>query len=151
VHLLDADLARIIAYVRTVPQADGIAGKSEIRPVGRMILALGQFKSGPDSTVDLKSADIPVDAADPLARGRYLVMSACSECHGQDLAGREDAHSPPLSVAKGYSAEDFAKLMHDGTALGGRKTELMSPTAVARFSALNRDEVSAIHTFLQTL
>lgn len=150
VHLSDADLARIIAYVRSVPRADGITGKTEVRPIGRLIVALGDFKTGPESAAGLKSADIAVDPADPVSRGRYLVMSACSECHGQDLAGREVAHSPPLSVAKSYSAADFARLMHDGTALGGRRTELMSPTAEARFSALTADEVSAMYAFLQS-
>jgi mono/diheme cytochrome c family protein len=150
VHLSDADLARIIAYVRTVPPAGGIVGKTEVRPLGRMILAMGEFKTGPEAAAGTKSADVAVDPADPVSRGRYLVMNACSECHGQDLAGREVAHSPPLTIAKSYSADDFARLLRDGTALGGRRTELMSPTAVERFSALTPDEVSAIYEFLQT-
>lgn len=150
VHLSDADLARIIAYVRTVTPADGITEKSEVRPMGRMILAMGEFKTGPEATAGIRSADIALDPADRLSQGRYLVMNACSECHGQDLAGREVAHSPPLTIAKTYSAEDFTRLMRDGTALGGRQTELMSPTARERFSALTADEVSAIYAFLQS-
>ena len=150
VHLSDADLSRIIQYVRTVPQADGIREQTEVHPIGRMVVALGQFKAGPDAAAGIKSADIVVDPADVLSRGRYLVMNACSECHGQDLAGREVAHSPPLTIAKSYSEADFAKLMRDGVALGGRTTELMSPTAVARFSALTPDEVSSIYAFLQS-
>jgi mono/diheme cytochrome c family protein len=150
VHLSDADLARIIAYVRTVPKSGGIVGKTEVRPLGRLILAMGDFKTGPEAVAGVKSADIVVDPADPLSRGRYLVMNACSECHGQDLAGREVAHSPPLTIAKTYSADDFSRLMRDGTALGGRRTELMSPTAQERFSALTPDEVSAIYAFLQS-
>jgi mono/diheme cytochrome c family protein len=150
VHLSDADLARIIAYVRTVPKAGGIVGRTEVRPVGRLILAMGDFKTGPDAVAGVKSADIEVDPADPVSRGRYLVMNACSECHGQDLAGREVAHSPPLTIAKTYGADDFSRLMREGTALGGRRTELMSPTAVERFSALTPDEVSAIYAFLQS-
>ena len=150
VHLSDADLAKIIAWVRTVPQADGITEKTEVRPLGRMIVAMGEFKAGPDAAAPFKSADILVDPADTVSRGRYLVMNACSECHGQDLAGREVAHSPPLTIAKSYSEADFAKLLREGVALGGRTTELMSPTAVARFSALTPDEVSSIYAFLQS-
>lgn len=150
VNLSDADLSKIIAYVRSVPQAEGITEKTEVRPLGRMIMAMGKFTTGPDAAAPFKSADIDVDPADPVSRGRYLVMSACSECHGHDLNGREVAHSPPLSVAKAYSPEDFARLMHDGTAIGGRTTELMSPTAVARFSVLTPDEVSDMYAFLQS-
>lgn len=150
VHLSDTDLAKIIAYVRTVPQAEGITERTEVRPLGRVIAALGQFQDGPDAAAPFKSADILVDPADPVSLGRYLVMNACSECHGPDLAGREVAHSPPLTIAKGYSQAEFARLMHEGVALGGRTTELMSPTAVARFSALTPDEVAAMYAFLQS-
>jgi len=150
VHLSNADLARIIAYVRTVVPADGITEKSQVRPMGRLILAMGEFKTGPEGTAGVPSANVPLEPSDSLSLGRYLVMNACSECHGQDLAGREVAHSPPLTIAKSYSATDFARLMHDGIALGGRTTELMSPTARERFSALTADEVSAIYAFLQS-
>ena len=150
VHLTDADLARIIAYVRTIPRAAGITEKTEVRPLGRLIVAMGEFQTGPDAAAAFKSADVVVDPADPVSRGRYLVMNACSECHGQDLAGREAAHSPSLSIAKSYSEADFAKLMREGVALGGRKTELMSTTAVARFSVLSPDEVSDMYEFLQS-
>lgn len=151
VHLSDTDLARIIAYMRTVPPTDGITEKTEVRPIGRAILAFGQFKPGPEAAAEFRSADIQLGSGDAIGRGRYLVMNACSECHGQNLAGREDAHSPPLTIAKSYSFEAFSRLMHDGTALGGRRTELMSPTAVARFAAFTPDEVTSIHAFLQTL
>jgi mono/diheme cytochrome c family protein len=150
VHLSDADLAKIIAYVRTVPQADGITDRTEVRPLGRMIVAMGEFQAGPDAAAPFQSADILVDPADAVSRGRYLVMNACSECHGQDLGGREVAHSPPLTIAKTYSETEFAKLLREGVALGGRTTELMSPTAVARFSTLTPDEISSMYAFLQS-
>jgi cytochrome c553 len=150
VHLSDADLARIIAFVRSVPSAAGTTEETEIRPMGRLIIAMDKFRTGPMRAAGVASADIAVDPADPLTRGRYLVMNACSECHGQDLNGRQDAHSPSLAIAKSYSAEDFARLMREGTALGGRRTELMSPTSVARFASLSPDEISAMYAFLQS-
>lgn len=150
VHLSDADLARVIAWVRTVPKSDGIHEKTEVHPIGRLVVALGQFQNGADAAAPFKSADIDVDPADPVSRGRYFVMNACTECHGQNLEGREVAHSPPLTIAKSYSLADFEHLMHDGIALGNRKTELMTPTAVARFSAFTPDEVSDIYAFLQS-
>jgi mono/diheme cytochrome c family protein len=77
-------------------------------------------------------------------------MSSCSECHGQDLNGVPAAKSPPLLVAKGYSSEQFARLMHDGVGVGERTFELMTPTAKERFSFLTADEVAAIYTYLQS-
>ena len=40
--------------------------------------------------------------------------------------------------------------MHEGIALGGRQYELMSPTALARFSVLTPEETTAIYEFLQS-
>jgi mono/diheme cytochrome c family protein len=76
-------------------------------------------------------------------------MSFCSECHGQNLQGRPEAKSPALVIAKGYSQEQFARLLHEGVGLGDRTFELMTPTAKSRFSHLTPEEVQAIHTYLQ--
>ena len=150
-HLSDQDVARIIAWVRTVPEGQGVTGKTEVRPVGRMIIAKGDFKSGPEHVHALGSGDRAVDQSTPVGRGRYLVMNLCSECHGQDLNGRPEAHNAPaLSVVKAYSVEQFGRLMHDGIALGDRQLELMSDTARARFSVLTADETAAMYEFLQS-
>ena len=60
-HLSDEDLARVIAWVRSVPATEGITGKTEVRLVGRFIIATGQFKSAAE---EIQSA-----TADAAARG----------------------------------------------------------------------------------
>jgi cytochrome c553 len=75
-------------------------------------------------------------------------MNACSECHGQDLKGVPMAKAPSLVAVKGYSAEQFARLMHDGVGIGEREFELMTPTAKARFSHFTPEEVELVRTFL---
>jgi cytochrome c553 len=149
-HLADEDLARIIAYVRSVPQANGTIEKTEIRPIGRMIIAKGDFKSAARAIEQLPPASTSFDSANPLSHGRYLVVNLCSECHGQDLEGLPMANSPSLAVAKGYSLDQFSQLMHDGLGPGNRTFGLMTPTSKARFSHLRRDEISAMHAYLQS-
>jgi cytochrome c553 len=149
-HLNDQDLGRVIAFVRSVPPTPGIAGKTEVRMVGRYILASGQFQSAAQMIEQAAPDVAPVSLSAQADRGRYLAMSACSECHGQDLNGNPAANAPPLVVAKGYSPDAFSRLMHEGVALGDRELELMSRTARARFSVLTPDETQAIHTFLQS-
>jgi cytochrome c553 len=149
-HMNDRDLARVIAFVRSMPVAQGVTGTTEIRPMGRLILAKGDFKSSARAIEELPPADTAVDMSDPVSRGRYLAMNFCSECHGQDLNGRPVAHAPSLAVAKGYSPEQFARLMHEGIGLGERQFELMTPTARARFSHFSAEEVAALHAFLQS-
>ena len=142
-HLHDVDLARIIAWVRTVPPSEGVTGKTRIHLMGRMIVTLDKFKSGARQIEEAEGAPLI-----PPGRGAYLVMNACSECHGQDLEGRPEAKAPSLMLAKGYSAEQFARLMRDGVGIGEREFELMTPTAKARFSHLTPDEVQAVYEFL---
>jgi cytochrome c553 len=146
-NLHDDDLARIVAWVRTVPASSGITEHTQIRLMGRFIVVMGKFKSAAQQIEDLSAAGPGVDMA---GRGAYLVMNLCSECHGQDLKGEPAAKAPSLAVAKGYSAESFARLMNEGIGLGDRTFELMTPTAKARFAHLKADEVDAIYAFLQS-
>lgn len=149
-HMSDADAARLIAYLRTVPAAPGTADRMEIRPLGRALIAADKFTTGPRAVAKMAPPVNSFDAADPVSHGKYLVMNLCTECHAQNLEGIPMAKSPPLSVAKSYSLEQFGRLMHDGVGLGERTFELMTPTSKARFSRLRADEVSAMHAYLQS-
>lgn len=146
----DEDMARVIAWVRSMPEVDGTTDKSQLRPLGRTVVALGQFKTSAREIEESPEAPMGFDAADPLSHGRYIAMNFCTECHGHDLNGIELAHSPPLTVAKGYSLEQFSRLMHDGVGAGDRTFELMTPTAKVRFSNFTTEEVSALHAYLQS-
>ena len=144
-HLHDQDVARIIAWVRTVPANDRVTEKTRIRLLGRVLITMARIKP-----IALQIEDAAGTPANPPGRGAYLVMNACSECHGQDLHGRPEAHAPSLVLIKGYTADDFARLMRDGVGTGAREFELMTPTAKARFSHLTADEVQAVYEFLQS-
>jgi mono/diheme cytochrome c family protein len=91
------------------------------------------------------------DTNDPLSRGRYLTMNYCSECHGQALEGVAPINAPALAVAKGYSLEQFTRLMHEGVGTAERQFKLMTPTSRARFIQLKPEEIAAMHAFLQSL
>jgi cytochrome c553 len=150
-HLDDQDLASLIAWLRTVPVTrDGVQEKTQVRIVGRVLLATGMIQAGAHAIETLPRASHEFDANDPVSRGRYLTMSFCSECHGQQLEGFEPIHAPPLTVAKGYSLDQFARLMHDGVPLGDRELRIMGPTSRARFANFTSDEIVAVHAFLQS-
>ena len=150
-HLGDEDLAQLIAFLRTVPAtAEGVQEKTQVRIIGRTLIAMGEFKTSALAIQTLPAAFNTFDAKDPESHGRYLTMNFCSECHGQNLEGFAPISAPPLDVVKGYSAEQFARLMHDGVALGDRRTKLMSPTSQVRFSQFTPDEVAAVYAFLRS-
>jgi cytochrome c553 len=151
-HLGEQDLARLIAWLRTVPATPaGIQEETEIRAIGRFLLAKGDFKTAAEAIKTLPPALDDVEFNDPVSRGRYLTMSFCSECHGQALEGFPPINAPPLAVAKAYSLEQFTRLLRDGTATGDRELKLMGPTSRVRFSLFAPDEIAAVHAFLQTL
>jgi cytochrome c553 len=150
-HLADEDLGRLIAYLRTVPAtAEGVQEKTQVRIIGRTLLAAGEFKPAALAIETLPPPANAVDAGDPLSMGRHLTMSFCSECHGQSLEGFAPINAPPLIVAKGYSIEAFSKLMHDGVPMGDRELKLMGETSRVRFSNFTSEEVAAVHAYLQS-
>jgi cytochrome c553 len=150
-HLSDEDLGRLIAWLRTVPATpEGVQEKTEVRIIARALVAKGDLKTSALAIQELPPASPAFDANDPVSHGRYLAMSFCSECHGQSLEGFAPINSPPLTVAKGYSDTEFARLLHDGVAIGDRSLKLMGPTSKARFSSFSPAEVAAIYAFLQS-
>lgn len=150
-HLSDEDLARVIAWMRTVPANPvGIEEKTKVRLLGRLILAKGDLKLAAASIPSLPPAVRAFDAGDAASHGQYLVMNYCSECHGQDLNGFAPIKAPALVVAKGYSAEQFSRLMSEGVALGDRHLGIMKSVSIARFAHLRDDERAAVYAFLQS-
>ena len=150
-HLSDPDLARLIAFLRTVPvTTEGAREKTEVRVIGRALLAKGDIKPSALAIQTLPAPARAFDAGDPVSHGKYLTMSFCSECHGQSLEGFAPINAPPLEIAKGYSAEQFARLMHDGVPVGEQQLKLMGPTSQVRFAHFTPEEVAAIHAFLKS-
>ena len=146
-HLNDDDLGKIIAYVRSVPALDGVEPELTIRTLGRIGIVTDKFQ--PVATQIDASARIALpNHTDPLARGRYLVMTACTECHGAKLEGLDIVKAPSLLVAAAYSKNDFAKLMRTGVGVGDHKLGLMAEVAQMRFSAFTDAEVDAVRTYL---
>jgi mono/diheme cytochrome c family protein len=143
----DADLGRIIAYVRSVPPVPGRPREVRIGPLARLLFALGKFEpaAAEVSRAVALSASYP-SGHDPMARGAYLARTACTECHGLDLRGGDKA--PDLRIAAGYSRDAFAHLMRTGKGLGDRELPLMSRVARRRFSHFTDNEIGALHDYL---
>ena len=92
VELSDADLSRIIAFLRSLPPVAGPAPSLSLRPLGRAGLAIGKFKPAAQLIAETVP---PPDATDPeAAYGRYLARTTCAHCHGTSLRGNQE-HSPP--------------------------------------------------------
>lgn len=148
-HLTDDDLAAIIAYVRSLEPRGGPPAEVRLRAVGRLGVVAKQFRPGADEVSQLGPVDH--DASAPHARGRYLAMISCTECHGSRLQGSPDGFIPGLRMVAAYSPADFSRLMREGIAKGERELALMSQVARSRFFHFTDGEIEELHGYLVTL
>jgi len=111
--------------------------------------------------VSVPSIPIPTDAAS-IARGQYLVthVSACVECHGEDLGGKVVTDNvamgrlvaPNLTRGRGglgasFSDRDFVRALLHGVRPDGRSVTFM-PSADFRF---NEADLGAVIAYIKSV
>jgi mono/diheme cytochrome c family protein len=151
IRMRDADVADILAYLRSVPAVERRLPRVSMPWELRLDLALGRDAAMPaylDRVPALQRADDP-DLR--LARGEYIAMTTCNECHGFGLRADspwEDESAPDLIIIRAYDETAFRRLMREGIAIGDRELELMSPVARSRFAWFTDQEVADVYAFL---
>jgi mono/diheme cytochrome c family protein len=151
VTLTDADLRRILAFIKSLPTVEGPGPSISVGPLGRIGLVVGKFKTAAELiATDVPPAEAPGQEA---AFGRYLARTTCAPCHGSDLQGASNPEftSPSLQVVAAYSPAAFTELLRTGTALGGRTLPVMSPRARENLSYLTDAEITALYSYLHTM
>jgi mono/diheme cytochrome c family protein len=147
--LTDEDLGKILAYLRSVPPHPGPAPERRLGPIARVAFVAGKLRPAAELVREAASPTSTYQQdGDSTAAGGYLARTSCSECHGLDLRGGDNA--PDLRIAAGYSFEAFTDLMRSGTALGNRELPLMSRVARGRFSHFTDQELRDLYTYLVT-
>ena len=150
-EMTDADLGRIIAYLKSLPPVTGPGPSVSLGPIGRIGLVVGKFKTVTQLIAD---AVPPPEATNrEAAFGRYLARTTCAQCHGTSLRGdsNPDFTSPDLRVVAAYSPEAFAHLLRTGEPLGGRKLGEMRGWARNNLSHLTDLEVAALYSYLHAM
>lgn len=153
-HLRDEDVAALIAFLRSVPVADDPLPQSSLGWTLRWQIATGQETHMVDWVADVPPLRIDPEAQPALARGEYLAMTTCNECHGLDLRGAvfPGDVTPDLAIVSAYPEEDFRRLLTQGVGIGGRKDlGLMSDVAKTRFAHLTDQEFADLRAFLLTI
>jgi cytochrome c553 len=151
VALTDADVARIIALLRSLPPLPGPAPHVSLGPLGRIGVVAGKLKTAAQRAAESAA---PPEATTPEAQlGRYVARTVCGECHGPDLHGDSNPEftSPDLAVVAAYTPEAFSQLLRSGIALGGRELGLMSRESRNNLSQLTDAEISALYGYLHAL
>lgn len=150
-RLTDEDVGLVVAGIRGQPRGGGRTPPISVGPLGRLGIATGNFTSGPASVEEYR-AHPPYDLGSRFEAGRYLAATACSECHGPDLAGGGEIEGrvpPNLTIAAAYGPEQFRSLMRTGRPPSGRDLGVMGEVARGRFSHLTDAEIAALDAYLR--
>lgn len=160
-YLSDDDLGALIAYLKTLPPVDHELPKTDLGPMGRVMLALGQLPPEivPNVIVIDHDAPRPVDPQPGVTveYGEYLART-CALCHGPDFNGQTvTLDGPPIltpNLTPGgevgfWSEEDFITTMRTGVTPGGH--QLKDEMPVKYLGQMTDDELKAVWLYLQSL
>lgn len=153
IRLSDLDLGSLVAYLRSLPPVASTLPANDIRPIGRIQLALGQLPLLPAREVDHATRSPTAAPGVTPEYGGYLVaIAGCARCHGPGLSGgnvpgtRRPATDITPSGIGDWSEADFVRAMRSGRRPdGGAIDNLMPWSYYAQMSDL---ELRAIWAFL---
>lgn len=157
--LPDDELAAVISYVRSVPSSEKANGPLEFKTLAKVLDRKGML------VIDVarKVASGPVELAgkpEPTAAyGRFLAKG-CTGCHGENLSGGPIPGAPPsmpvpLNLTphdtglKGWTYEDFDKLVTSGDRKNGKKLDPFMP--IENTSKMDELEKKALYAYLMSV
>jgi mono/diheme cytochrome c family protein len=156
--LADADVAAIIAYLRSLPPVDRTMPATRIGPLARVLHLADQFILLPYDRIDhskqsLAAAPVGVNTA----HGAYIA-NACVGCHGPQLSGgpipgappewKPAANITPAGIGR-WSEDDFMRAMRTGVRPGGTTIDALMPWRL--YKDMTDDELRALYGYLRTV
>jgi mono/diheme cytochrome c family protein len=156
----DADLADIIAYMRSVPAVDRVLPETELRPLGRVLFVIGAFPQ-PDATVidHTMRAPASMPAAVTPEYGAYMArVGGCTGCHRANLAGgpipglpADMPHAQNLTPANigSWSEDDFARALRIGKRPDGTTINTLMPWPYT--AQMTDDEIKALWLYVHSV
>ena len=160
-YLSDEDLADLIAYLKSLPPVDKQLPPTDLGPLGRVMLTLGQLPPEIIPNVTVIDHDSPRPVAPKpgvtLEYGKYLTTT-CTLCHGENLNGQTVREGGNMYVAPNltrggevgfWSEEQFIATMRTGVTPGGHPLSQFMPWKY--FGQMTDDELKAVWMYLQSL
>ena len=160
-YLSDEDLGALIAYLKSLPPVENELPKSDLGPLGRVMLTLGQLP--PEIVPNVISIDH--DGPRPVAPepgvtveyGKYLATT-CALCHGANFNGQMISEGGPEYLAPNltmggemhaWSEEDFMRTLRTGVTPSGHQLKDVMPWKY--FGQMTDDELQAVWMYLKSL
>jgi mono/diheme cytochrome c family protein len=151
----EPDLAAIIAYIRSVPPVDREPAATRLGPIARALTFFHKIPLLPAEEIDHNAAAVlpTAAAADPVARGRYLVDSGgCRGCHTPELTGGGGpppgaANITPVGIGT-WTEGDFLRAVRQHKRPNGTDVAEGMPRA---YGLMSDEELRLIFTYLKTV
>ncbi len=153
-RLSDEDLAALIGFLQSAPVVEAALPTARLGWSARWSLLTGSDRRMSDWVALVPALSVDADTEPQLARGEYLAMTMCNECHGLDVRGQwfYQPPTPDLAIAPMlYSRAQFERLIETGVAADGRELGLMALVAPDRFPDLSDTEVDDLYAYLASL
>jgi cytochrome c553 len=155
-HFSDADLADLIAYVKSVAPVDNELPDTDVRPLGRALVAANQLPPMPADLIDRTvhpPATMPATAT--VAYGHYLAsVAGCMSCHGAGLSGGPLQGGPPsqnitpTGIGR-WSDADFVHAIRTGTRPDGTHIDTAMPWQ--DYARMTDTELAALLKYLRSV
>lgn len=159
--LSDEDLGKIIAFIKSAPEASSDLAPLTVGPLGKVLYLLGKFPlMFQAELIDHRMeppATVPVNES--AAYGKYLAAS-CVGCHGTEYKGGPIPGVPPdwpaaadLSATgrvQKWSREEFETMLRTGVNPEGVK---INPQHMpwTSYSAMTETEMTALYNYILSL
>ena len=156
----DADLASLVAYVKSLPPAQGTGAEVRLPLPARVLYGFGAIQ---DAAAKIDHGLPPAAAVAEgvnLQHGAY-VANMCLGCHGAQLTGGRIPGAPPdwpaaanltpvanSGMARYAEAEAFMKMFRTGVRPDGSKIQVMPFGSLREMS---ETDMKALHLYLKSL
>jgi mono/diheme cytochrome c family protein len=160
-RLTDADLAALVAYVRSLPPAPPATAEIRFPVIVKALYGLGVI---PDAAGRINHAlppSQPVAVGATVEHGDY-VARMCTGCHGEHLGGGKIPGGPPqwpaaanLTPGEGTvmtrydTPEKFIAMMRSGKRPDGTAVDKAMPFET--LGAMNDTDLNAVYAYLKTV
>jgi cytochrome c553 len=159
--LSDADLGRLIAYIKSLPPVDHELPLDKLGPLGRVLLVANAIPVLPAELIDhMATRPAVVEPGVSVEYGSYLAQT-CAGCHGATLSG---GPTPGVSEEAPYPANltpdeatglgswteaDFIRALREGKRPDGSSLSPKMPWMV--FGQMTDTELKALWLYLQSV
>jgi mono/diheme cytochrome c family protein len=156
----DADLGSLVAYVKSLPPAQGTAAEVRLPLPARVLYGFGGIQDAAAKIDHRLPPAAAVAEGVNLQHGAY-VANMCLGCHGAQLAGGRIPSGPPdwpaaanltpapsSGMARYADPESFMRMFKTGVRPDGTKIQVMPFESLREMS---ETDVRALHLYLQSL